>query len=74
MRIDDETGTTWLVESQDPGRPFGNRLQRRHYGLMVLPRALLMGEEYDHTFTAPEGWRGERMVDCILALKQEGLL
>lgn len=85
MRIEDELGRPYRVESGDAANDVIGILRRRGYEYVVLPRAVLCGiinassceppprQSPSSATSSPEGVvRAFRLFDCLTAIKKEG--
>jgi hypothetical protein len=65
MRIQDEYGVSWVVESGDPARTLVNRLKRYGFDWVVLPRYTLVTGKIMDKAESPDFLRDVRMKDCV---------
>lgn len=67
LRIEDEHGVSWRVESGDPARVAVNTLKRRGYRWVVLPREFLRGmiEPVKAPEPSSDNLSDYRLYDCM---------
>ena len=68
MRVQDEYGVSWVVESGDPARTLVNRLKRYGFDWIVLPRYTLVNGKLSMTACSEDFIRDVRMKDCVGSL------